>query len=1118
MIAVRVFGALEVAVDGAPADLGGPRQRCVLARVTAEHGRAVPVDRLIEDVYASEAPPGALAAVQSYVSRLRDALEPGRTARTPARVLVTSPPGYALRLGRGEVDAWSFEEQVRHAAGLDDPAAVHDQLTTALASCRGDAFAEFAGLGWADLEASRLEELRLAAVERLAGADLRLGGASQVVADLSRLAAEHPLREEAWRLLALALYQCGRQGDALAALRRARAHLAEELGVDPGPALRTLEDDILAQAPHLSVPSGEPWTRAPGPLVAAASVSLAASDPGIAGTPGASAAAAPEPFVGRDAELALTLRAATEAAAGRMRIVLVTGDAGAGKTALADQVRRRLAAQGWVTVTGRCREDEGAPPGWPWAEALRQLPATVPSQPESLRPLLAESPPSDGDAPAARFRLHRAITGYLDAVSATAPLLVVLDDLHRADGETLAILAGASADLTASRVLVLTTCRPGEAGEPLTDVLAALASREPARVALGGLDTAAAAELIRAICLRPVDEATTRLIAERTGGNPFFLKETARLVDSEGELAATTGVPAGVADVLARRIARLPASAQTILRQAAVIGTETSFDVLADVSGEADDLVVDAIEAGLLTGLITEPAAGRIRFAHALVRDTLYQGLSRLRRARLHARAAEAIERHDPAAVAALAHHFAEAGADPAVASRYYRLAAQQAEQRFGYREAARLWERAISCLDQAASADVRDRLELVLGVIGALANSGQPARARSWRQDAIRVARPLGDPVLLARVITASDVPALWSVHEYGVTDYELVEAVEHTLTRLPSDDPVLRCRLLTTLALEVDGTESERGYQASTEAVELARRLDDPIAAPMAMIGRYLQSYRHDGLDERFRLGAELLALPGKPVTTEALAHLMLMRANCGLARFDEADRHADQAEQIAARYDLPWIAASMLGFYRAMRAALANHPDAAESYQRAAAEMNRLGMWQHGAALSLLGRFCLLAAQDKLAEIIPELEAIYNYPPWSGPAAEPYALSLAAAGRTAEARAAAGEARPIRPDSFWLFMTGVRGMLATAIGDRDRAASAYRELQPYAARPAGADSGLLTLWPTALILGDLASDLGLPDADDHYRHALDVAAQANVEVWAEAARDRLRRSRGR
>ena len=254
MITVRVLGPLEVTVDGGPADIGGPRQRCVLARLIAEHGQVVSADRLIEDLYADEGPPRALAAVQSYVSHLRRALEPDRAARAPSGVLVTSPPGYAVRLNAAAVDAWSFENEVHQAAVLADPTAVHDRLSAALASWRGTAFQEFGGLPWADLEASRLEELRVTATEARADAALRLGRAAQTVADVDRLTAEHPLREEGWRLLALALYQSGRQGDALAALRRARARLAEELGVDPGPVLRDLERDVLAQAPYLSAP------------------------------------------------------------------------------------------------------------------------------------------------------------------------------------------------------------------------------------------------------------------------------------------------------------------------------------------------------------------------------------------------------------------------------------------------------------------------------------------------------------------------------------------------------------------------------------------------------------------------------------------------------------------------------------------------------------------------------------------------------------------------------------------------------------------------------------------------------------------------------------------------
>ena len=179
---------------------------------------------------------------------------------------------------------------------------------------------------------------------------------------------------------------------------------------------------------------------------------------------------------------------------------------------------------------------------------------------------------------------------------------------------------------------MLATYRSAEASVHLSERLAALALRDPAWVTLGGLDVAATDDLARATCTHAIDAATARIIAERTGGNPFFIKETARLLDSEGVLAAASEVPAGVREVLQRWIARLPATAETVLRQASVLGTETDVGILGEVAGVEDNVLLDAVDAGLLTGLVTEPAAGRIRFAHALIRDTLYDGLSRLRR------------------------------------------------------------------------------------------------------------------------------------------------------------------------------------------------------------------------------------------------------------------------------------------------------------------------------------------------------------------------------------------------------------------------------------------------------------------------------------------------------
>ncbi|TMR87978.1 BTAD domain-containing putative transcriptional regulator, partial [Nonomuraea basaltis] len=317
-----MLGPLTAAIDGDPVDLGRPRQRSVVARLLAARGHVVPVDRLIDDLYDEAAPPRALAAVQAYVSRLRRALEPGRPPRSPAAVLVTVPPGYAMRLDVAAVDAWQFEDAVRSGAGLRNAAEVHRALAAALRLWHGPPYQEFAGMHWADPEITRLEELRLTAIERHAAAAIRLGLAAQVVPDLERLVGEHPLREGAWGSLARALYRCGRQGEALAALRRARAHLAEELGVDPGPELRRLEEDILAQAPHLTETADEPPAETPA----------ARPHPVQAAHPVARPA-----LIGRAVELARLTAAADGAAVRHAKVALVVGEPGAGKTTLIEE-------------------------------------------------------------------------------------------------------------------------------------------------------------------------------------------------------------------------------------------------------------------------------------------------------------------------------------------------------------------------------------------------------------------------------------------------------------------------------------------------------------------------------------------------------------------------------------------------------------------------------------------------------------------------------------------------------------------------------------------------------------------------------------------------------------
>jgi len=240
-----VLGPVAAWADGRPLALKGPRHRAVLARLVLARRRVVPVSRLVADLW-EDPPAGAVGAVQTFVGDLRRVLEPSRPARTPPRLLVTDGPGYALLAT--DVDAWEFESLAAN------------RIPEALALWRGPAYAEFASQPWASVERSRLAELRLRAIERLAEQRIAAGAAAEAVPDLDAHVTEHPWREEGWRLLALALYQAGRQADALAVLRRARAMLADQLGLDPGPRLRRLEADVLAQDPRLD-PTGL-WTRA----------------------------------------------------------------------------------------------------------------------------------------------------------------------------------------------------------------------------------------------------------------------------------------------------------------------------------------------------------------------------------------------------------------------------------------------------------------------------------------------------------------------------------------------------------------------------------------------------------------------------------------------------------------------------------------------------------------------------------------------------------------------------------------------------------------------------------------------------------------------------------------
>ncbi|MEV5503954.1 BTAD domain-containing putative transcriptional regulator [Nonomuraea fuscirosea] len=1133
MVAFRVLGPVEAYEHDDELDLGGLRQRAVLARLLVARGQVVPVDTLLYDLWDDDAAKGAQSGLQVYISRLRRVLEPGRPRGGPNRLLVTVASGYALRVASEQVDALRFEQLVR-AAGEhleeSDPQSARGRLEKALGLWRGTPYSDFADQAWAEAEVNRLTELRLVARERHADTGLRLGLHAETVPDLEALTTEHPLREEGWRLLALGLYRCGRQGDALAALRRARNILADELGIDPGPALRKLESDILAQAPELELaPSARP-ARPAAPVTD--------TWPPRPAAPVEPPPLEPEPFVGRDAELARLTTAASRT--GRFQVAIVTGVAGAGKTTLLRQLESRLGGDGWITASGACPDSSATPPGWAWVEILRTLIGMTGAgeYTQLLAPLLDDAAPDpDEDEVSGGFRLHRAVGGYLAGVARRGPVLLTLEDLHWADDQTLALLRALPSLLATSRVLLVVTCRESELDDRQSDVLAALARLSPLRVGLSGLDPKAVAELVKATCVREIDEDAVESIVERTGGNPFFVRETVRLLDSEGaaDRASATEVlsqvPSGVRDVLRRRISRLPAGAQQILLQAAVIGRDVDLDVLVAVAVD-EDSVIEAVEAALLAGLVTEPGPGLLRFDHDLVRDTIYSDASRLRRTRLHAEVGAVIEQRTPSDVAALAHHYFLADT-AGKAVHYAGLAAEQAERRFAHREAATLWEQAIAAFDRSRGDESRtdeqsgeqrperakERLRLMLRQIRALALCGDMTGARLLRRQAMDAALPLGDLEITAKVAASLAVPHKGMARDFTRTAWEIVDVTEKALMELPEGEQRLRASLLTTLALELEGSSSpERGRQASLEALELARQSGDPTLIAAALSGRLRQSYDIPAVDTRESIGRELLEVAQRSgqMATQALAHLVLLECAAARGEFAVADEHAAAADRLARQYDLSAPAAVVV-WYTGQRLMISGDYEGAERAYREAARMTaRAGMLEGRQDLPLITTFCLHLVAGRAAETVDRLaEKHQQGAKWT---LDAYALALASAGHVNDAKAVAATRPPVRPDFLYELAMTWRALAGMLLDDRERMVDCYDKLKPFADRVAGAGTGVVALWPVALTLGDLAIRLGQPDAArEHYEKALEVAERIGVPRWVEAARQSVSSSLG-
>lgn len=1110
MLGLSVLGPVEVSLAGAPVDLGTPKQRALVAALALSRGWPVSVDGIVDLLWDDHAPPGVTATLQAYISQLRRVMEPDRARRAPATVLVTVAPGYALRVPDDAVDAYRFEQAVTGvrralqplppwgpspipAAELRDLATVLDE---ALGWWRGVPYSELGDADAAVAERARLDELRLVAREDRAVVELALGRHASVSAELEAMTAAHPLRERLWALWAVALTRSGRQADALDVLARVRTILDEELGLEPSAELRELQTAVLRQDPGLEwvAPAEDPAPPRPA---------VAASQP--AATPVPEEQVAPWPMVGRGDDLAALVALVDRAQTGAPSYAVLTGDPGIGKSRLAAELVVEARRRGMRALVGRCSQDDGAPPLWPWKSVLDGIGMSVLAEGR-----LGDAAESADDG--AQFRAWERIVGGIRAAAQEEPLLVVLDDLHWSDTSTLRVLRLLVDSVDLARLLVVGTWRlhPEPAGA-LADVAESLARMHALRIELTGLPTSDAAAVFAAVTRRELTGEHAAELHSRTDGNPFFLVEFARLAGERTPGPADDSVPTAVADVLNRRLLRLPEPTVRALRVAAVLGRDFDTPTLAAATGIDEDDLLDVVEPAQAAGLVREDGIDHFYFAHALVRDTLQAGMSISRQARAHVRAAEALD-GVPGRETEVARHWR--GAGPSYADRAWRAAvdaAALARRYYAYDQAAELLDTALTSLEADPAAGPAERYAVLMALIEEYRWAANLPALVGTVEEAIAVGKLMRDPEAVARAAISTTQGVLWRSGPPGSANETVVGALRGSLDRLPATDSELRCRSMLALANESQDVASYDERRAlCDEGLAMARRLDDPhllldacqtvfvalwlpqtAAQRLELVTESLELARATGRERSFVvsacLRAAVLSELGRPA--EMFAAVDIARAEAerlrivfgetvlnGIVapwhamagRFEECDRLVEHTRQLAERISHSNADESVLSSLLAMR------------------------LWQ-----------------GRSIEMVPVLEQFAQTP---FPFAASVAVYLWRAGEHDRARAHYAEhGAPLDHVNDIAVLSWCHGAeLALYLDERDLAAGAYALLAPYAGMSCCAGSDL-ALGPIDGYLALAAAAVGERElAATHAEAALALADEWGIPLFADWLRE--------